>query len=111
MQVLLYQVHPKTPWITKGILTSRETRNKLYRKYLKVPNEINEKIYKKYQNRFNKLKLLAKKSYYNRKFDEAKGNIRVTWTLIYELINKHKSIESVAHHFKQNEQTDIGLIW
>lgn len=24
-----YNVHPKTPWITKGILKSRETKNKL----------------------------------------------------------------------------------
>ena len=54
-----YQVHPKTPCITKGILTPRETKNKLHRKYLKVPKEMSEKIYKKYQNRFNsKEKLL-----------------------------------------------------
>ena len=64
---------------------------------------------KKY-TRNTKIDLTAKKSYYNRKFDEAKGNIRVTRTLIYELINKHKSIESVANHFKQNEQTDTCLI-
>ena len=76
-----YHVHPKTPWITKGILKSRETKNKLNtEKYRKVPKEINEKVYNKYRHRFNKVKSLAKKSYYNRKFNEAKGNISATWT-------------------------------
>ena len=35
-----------------------------------------------------KLNSLAKTSYYNRKFNEAKGNIRATWTLINEVIYK-----------------------
>ena len=28
----------KIPWITKGILKSRKTKNKLYKKYKKKPN-------------------------------------------------------------------------
>lgn len=59
------------PWITKGILKSRKTKNKLYRKFLKFPNEINKIIYKRYRNKFNKLKDAAKKTYYNKKFDES----------------------------------------
>ena len=28
----------KIPWVTKGILKSRKTKNKLYKKFLKNPN-------------------------------------------------------------------------
>ena len=42
-----HYVSLKKTWITKGILKSRKTKNKLYRKFLKFPNGINEKIYKR----------------------------------------------------------------
>ena len=66
----------KIPWVTKGILKSRKTKNKLYKKSLKTPNERNESIYKTYRNKFNKIKRAAKKYYYNKEFDEHKGNLR-----------------------------------
>ena len=72
----------KIPWLTKGLLTSRKTKNKLYKKYLRKPNEINERKYKRYRNKFNKLKRAAKKLHYEHKFDEYKGNLKLTWKLI-----------------------------
>jgi len=51
----------KIPWVTKGILKSRKTKNMLYKKFIKNPNERNESIYKTYRNKFNKIKKAAKK--------------------------------------------------
>ena len=56
----------KVPWITKGIPKSRKTKNMLYKKFMKNPNERNESTYKIYRNKFNKVKNLAKKYYYNK---------------------------------------------
>ena len=76
------------PWVTKGILIkSRKTKNKLYKKFIKNPNERNESIYKTYRNKFNKIKKAAKKHYYNNKFNEHKGNLK--YSCMHELeINK-----------------------
>ena len=51
----------KIPWVTKGILKSRRNKNKLYKKFIKNPNERNELIYKKCRNKFNKIKNAAKR--------------------------------------------------
>jgi len=50
----------KIPWITKGILKSRKTKNKLYKKFIKNSTQNNELTYKTYRNKFNKLKNAAK---------------------------------------------------
>ena len=52
----------KIPWVTKGILKSRKTKTKLYKKFIKNPNERNESIYKTYRNKFNKIKKKKKKT-------------------------------------------------
>lgn len=75
-------INRKIPWVTKGILKSRKTKNKLYKKFIKNPNEGNESIYKTYRNKFNKIKNAAKKYYYNKEFNEHKGNLRYSWKLI-----------------------------
>ena len=67
----------KVPWITKGTLKSRKTKNMLYKKFIKNPNERNESTYKIYRNKFNEVKNLAKKYHYNKEFNEHKGNLRL----------------------------------
>ena len=95
--------NPKIPWVTKGILKSRKTKNKLYKKFIKNPNEKNESIYKTYRNKFNKIKNAAKKYYYSKEFNEHKGNLRYSWKLIKEVINKNKVKMELPDNFKQNE--------
>ena len=56
-----YHKASQTPWITKGILTSKWIKNKLYKKYIDDPTEVNEKTYKRFRNRFNGIKTMAKK--------------------------------------------------
>ena len=92
----------KIPWVTKGILKSRKTKNKLYEKFIKNPNERNESIYKTYRNKFKKVKKAAKK-HYNKEFNERKGNLRYSWKLIKEVINKNKVKMELSDYFKENE--------
>ena len=88
----VYDYGQKIPWITKGILKSRKTKNKLYKKFIKNPSKKNELAYKTYRNKFNKVKSVAKKCYYNKEFNEHKNNLRYLWKLINEVINKRRHI-------------------
>ena len=71
-----YHKASQTPWITKGILTCKRIKNKLYKKYIDDPTEVNEKACKRFRNRFNGIKRMAKKLYYRDKLNELKGNLR-----------------------------------
>ena len=93
----------KVPWITKGILKSRRTKNMLYKKFIKNPTERNKSIYKTYRNKFNKLKSVAKKQYYDREFSGHKSNLRYLWKLINEVINRNKLKPELPDYFKENE--------
>ena len=74
----------------KGYSEIKKPESKLYKKFIKNPNERNESIYKTYRNKFNKIKKPAKKYYYNKEFEEHKGNLTYSWKLIKEVINKNK---------------------
>ena len=80
----------KNPWITRGILRSIKTRNKLYKSYISKPSEHNLKIYKKYRNKLTDIIRTSKKTYYSQKIGTAEGDINATWKIINNLINKNK---------------------
>jgi len=81
----------KKPWLSSGLLKSIRRKNKLYTKYVKNPTPLNHSIYKKYRNKLNHLLKTTKKDYYHKKFNEATSNIKQTWSLINEVINRNKS--------------------
>ena len=58
------------PWITKGLFTSIETKNKLFRNYVKNNNQENKMNYKKYLNKLTHIKNLAKRMYYEKQIKE-----------------------------------------
>ena len=62
----------KRPWITKGILQSIKTRNKLYK--LAINSQCNENFvsYRKYINKLNGLIRLSRKMYYSQKLENNK---------------------------------------
>ena len=93
----------QVPWVTTGILASRTVKNKLYKKFIKNPTDTSKKSYKVYRNKFNKIKRIAKKVYYSNKLNELKGNLRLTWKLINEIINKNKSRSELPSDFLKED--------
>ena len=93
----------QTPWITKEILDARKFKNKLYKRFIKNPNDANENNYKTCRNKFNNMKRIAKKSYYKSKFQESQGNIRQTWKLINEITNKNKPSSELPDNFMKDD--------
>ena len=53
-----------------------------------LPSPQNDTKYKRYKNMLNHLFKISKRIYYDDKFENAKGNLKQTWKILYEIINK-----------------------
>jgi len=78
-------------WLTKGLKVSIRHKNRLYRKYIRKPNEINRAVYRKYKNKVTALVHICEKNYYRDLMLENKKNIRGIWKIYSNLMNKTKS--------------------
>ena len=79
------------PWITKVLLTSIKTKNKLFRNYVKNYNQENKMNYKKHLNKLTHIKNLAKRMYYEKQIKENHQDSSKTWKIIKEIINYQQS--------------------
>ena len=79
------------PWITKGILTSINAKNKLHKKYLKSTNATSKNElflkFKNYRNSIANITKLSKKQHYASFFNDNLNNLKNTWKGIKEIIN------------------------
>ena len=91
------------PWITRGLLKSLKTKDKLFLKLRTYSNptvkQINEYKYKLYRNMFNKLVRVAKEKYWKNNFETAKNDINRTWNHINTLLGKSKNKHSFPEFF------------
>ena len=68
------------PWITKGILKSIKTKNRLFRKKIKHHNNVEYlQTYKKYNNILTHIKKKSKIMYYKQNLIESKGKPFENW--------------------------------
>ena len=84
------------PWITKGILTSMDIRDKLSRDYYNTkPSDLKDFLrnrYKFYRNRIISLTRLSKKLHYSRYFLENTNSLRNLWQGVREIISSKSCI-------------------
>ena len=78
------------PWITKAILRSIHRWNKLYKIYLDNLTIYNSDKYKKYRNKLTSLIRTSRKMYYSEKLNSVKSNMKATWGIINDLIERKK---------------------
>ena len=88
--------HKKSPWITRGIIKSLISRDKLYRSLKQCPlgshdyNALNINL--RTFNRILKRNIyLVKQDYYNNVFNQYKYYIKKTWGTIKDILNKNKN--------------------
>ena len=74
------------PWITKGIKTSINLKNKLYKKYLKTKHSYYLCKFKYYRNRINHLLKISKKVYYSNYFQQHIKNGKKVWNGIRQIV-------------------------
>ena len=78
------------PWLSKGLLKSIRTKNKLYRQYLTNQSSHYETRYKNYKNKLIHSLRIAKRIYYEKKIDASKSNAKATWRVLNEIIKTKK---------------------
>ena len=78
------------PWISKALLKSIKKKNILYRPLLSNPTSMCEISYKNYKNKLSSTLRATKRNYFEKKFEECKSNMKSTWRLLNEVINKGK---------------------
>lgn len=84
------------PWITNGILKSIKTKNKLFRASLKIPSDYNKSNYRLFRNKLNHVIRVAKKNHFSNKFKDLQHDIKGTWSVINNLLNRGKDHESIV---------------
>ena len=100
------------PWITPAIINSCNTKNRLYRRYLRHPSVVNKHLFKTFRNQLTSIIRLAKKTFYANKFEKCKNNMKSTWREINNVLGKGKrpNIPDKCHDEQQvfSSSTDIA---
>ena len=99
--------HKKSKWVTSGILKSIRFKDKLYIKLKSTSTDNNqyESILTNYRTYSKILKQsinLAKRKHYYHCFDKFKSDMKKTWSVINEVVNKDNSRKNFPEHFKIN---------
>ncbi len=84
-------IHKINPYLTKGLLTSRVTKNMLHKKSITEPSPSNSSKFKLYRNLYNTLIRKSKQLYFQEKLQSYVNNPRKTWEVFNEVIGKPKS--------------------
>lgn len=104
----------REPWMSKAILKSCKTKNRLYKESLKKPKNHPATVkYAVYKQCLNKLKRHAKKIFYFNDLLKHKNDCRKTWRTINQLIgktnNKQNLIDKIVlHNVEISDNTEIA---
>ena len=90
-------------WLTPGLKQSIKYKNKLYVKYRKQPNSENCKVYKTYKTLLCKILKKYERDHYENRFQSCRNNLKKSWDIIREVINKCKT-KPIQHKFNVNGQ-------
>ena len=93
----------KHPWITKGILHSIKTRNKMYKIAVTTQHSPNLVKYKKYRNLLNSLIRLSRKMYYSQKCENNVNNLNGLWETVNEITGKNNKEDPTVFYDNDRE--------
>jgi hypothetical protein len=89
-------IHKKNPFMTFGLLTSRNTKNKLHKVAVSEPTEENVQRYKRFKAVYFRVLRGAKKLYFTSKLTANLKNPKKTWETLNEILGKSKQKESLS---------------
>ena len=96
----------RKPWLTSAMKESIKIKNKLYRLQLKRSSKENINNYKLYKRNLQKLIRQAERSYYEELLKDNIGNIKKSWEVINEIINKKKKTTLKSNKIIVNDKTE-----
>ena len=81
----------RIPWLSEELKQSIKRKNSLYRKYLKSKSEIDKEAYRKYKTCLRAALRRAEREHYDHLLSQSKNNLRKSWNIIKEVINKKRN--------------------
>ena len=103
----MFKWDPIYPWITKGLLKSIKTKNKLYKECKKRPTERRITKFKEFRNKLHNLIRISKRTFYNNKFQTSKNDMKKTWKTINNILGRKKSA-LIQAQFKNSHGENIS---
>jgi hypothetical protein len=89
--------------MTRGLLISRATKDKLHKKIaINDPTVSNLSIYKTYRNMYNSLVRASKKQYFTHSLKTHEKNPRKTWEILKEAIHNTKTTNKIDSIISNN---------
>ena len=86
-----------SPWIDKELKTLLRTRDKLKKAAVKSKSTALMRSYRKARKATNNLSTQLKKKHYSDKIIECKGDIKYSWKVINEVINKKSKYTNIDY--------------
>ena len=93
----------KKPWLTEALRNSIKTKNNFYVISQKHQTVCNVNRYKEYKTKLNRLLKKCEREHYDEKFESYKNDLRKSWNLIKEVINK-KRVQGTFNTFIINDE-------
>ena len=93
----------KKPWLTIGLKACIKKKNHFYIRYNRYRTTNMEFIYKNYKKYLNNILFKAEQTHYDNLFDSYKSNMKKSWELIAEIINKQSRNSSNKGKFLSKE--------
>ena len=110
-------IHKKSKWITNGILKSINTKDKLYKTLIQTNTTTNMDLYhrlkeefKQYRAKLQKSIREAKRQYFSNIFNRHKSDIRKTWCLLNETLNRNVKKQPTHEFLVDNIMTTDPVI-
>ena len=96
----------KKPWLTKAILISTKTKNKLFVESKKHPNDTELCLfYKKYRNKLTRIIEKSKLMYYNTLIAESQHNSKKVWQIINDIVNFRQKQNHTIFEYVTDDQS------
>ena len=91
------------PWITPGLKNACKKKNTLYRIFLKCRSKEAEGRYKSYKNKLTDILRYCEEDYYNKKLQLYSNDMKNTWKLLNEVMNRKMKERNFISHFNYND--------
>ena len=96
----------KLTWLTPGLKNSIKKKHALYSHYLKIRTPQSHATYKTFKNLLSRTIRTAERNHYQTLLLSNKNNLKKSWTIIKEIINKKKSISKPTKFLLNGNETD-----
>ncbi len=85
-----------SPWLTKEFRKLSASRDKLRKQAVRSKSEILQQAYRQLRNKVNKLNMDLKRKYFTDKITSFQGDIKSTWKVINQVINKKSKTTNIS---------------